>query len=132
MLYSSAHTGRPKGVKRMPRRASSTPPFDKPKPLANLGDGALRWTPDTVLICRSATLYHAAPIGWSTAGPAMGGTVVMMWSALEAPRTALRFHRAVQDHLGPVGPTHFMRCEAAPPPGGGGAGKPAPATDVPH
>ncbi len=74
MLYSSGTTGRPKGILR-------------PLPDTQIADdagpvGALQkqlWGFDTNSVYLSpAPLYHSAPLGFTTATQALGGTVVMM------------------------------------------------------
>lgn len=74
MLYSSGTTGRPKGILR-------------PLPVTKISDdagpvGALQrslWGFDENSVYLSpAPLYHSAPIGFTTATQALGGTVVMM------------------------------------------------------
>lgn len=81
MLYSSGTTGRPKGIKRpLPERMISE----------DNGLGGLQkmlWGFDENTIYLSpAPLYHSAPLGFTLATQALGGTVVMMpkWDALEA------------------------------------------------
>ncbi|MEM6708080.1 MAG: acyl-CoA synthetase [Pseudomonadota bacterium] len=74
MLYSSGTTGRPKGIFR--------PPLDKKISDEDNGIGGLQkaiwgFGEDTVYLS-PAPLYHSAPIGFSIAAQALGGTVVMM------------------------------------------------------
>ena len=90
MLYSSGTTGRPKGVKRIAPDGAADTAIDQPNPLANLGMALYGWTPDTVYLS-PAPLYHAAPLGWSTAVQAMGGTVVMMEHFDAEAADALKF-----------------------------------------
>src|SRR5581483_6148902 len=74
MLYSSGTTGRPKGIRR--------PPNDH-RPAAD-GLGLLALISRLFAIDREtvylspAPLYHSAPLGFTTAVQALGGTVVMM------------------------------------------------------
>jgi fatty-acyl-CoA synthase len=73
MIYSSGTTGRPKGVK----RALSDAPPEEGSPhfhglIAMYGLG-----PDTVYLS-PAPLYHAAPLGWTSATVQAGGTVVFV------------------------------------------------------
>jgi len=105
MLYSSGTTGRPKGVKRIAPDAVDNA-IDQPNPLANLGMALYGWTPDTVYLS-PAPLYHAAPLGWSTAVQAMGGTVVMM-ERFDA-EDALRFIEQYRVTSAQWVPTHFVR-----------------------
>ena len=111
MLYSSGTTGRPKGV----RSATATVgprPIDAPNPLAMMGQMLYKWTPDSIYLS-PAPLYHAAPLGWSMAMQALGGTVVVMERF--DPEAALR---AIQDHKVTTAqwvPTHFVRMLKLPP-----------------
>ena len=105
MLYSSGTTGRPKGVKRAGPDAGPQP-IGGPNPLAMMGQALYGWTPDSVYLS-PAPLYHAAPLGWSMAMQAMGGTVVVM-ERFDA-EAALR---AIQDYKVTTAqwvPTHFVR-----------------------
>ena len=103
MFYSSGTTGRPKGIK----------PGIPPAPFG-AGGGALvgliqlmyGFTPETVYLC-PAPLYHAAPLGWTTAAQRLGGTIVLMekfdpFQCLEL----IERHRVT--HVQFV-PTHFIR-----------------------
>jgi len=104
MLYSSGTTGRPKGVKRA--GLAEAAPIDTPNPLANLGQALYGWTPDSIYLS-PAPLYHAAPLGWSMAMQALGGTVVMM-ERFDA-EDALRFIEQYRITTAQWVPTHFVR-----------------------
>ncbi|HEY7901558.1 MAG TPA: acyl-CoA synthetase [Caulobacteraceae bacterium] len=110
MLYSSGTTGRPKGVKRA--GVEGPQPIDAPNALAMMGMALYGWSADTVYLS-PAPLYHAAPLGWSMAVLAVGGTVVVMErfdpeAALEAIET---FHVTSAQWV----PTHFVRMLKLPP-----------------
>ena len=109
MLYSSGTTGRPKGVK---RAAPVDPAIDAPNALANLGQALYGWTPEAIYLS-PAPLYHAAPLGWSMAVQAMGGTVVMM-ERFDA-EDALRFIAERKVTTAQWVPTHFVRMLKLPP-----------------
>jgi long-chain acyl-CoA synthetase len=109
MLYSSGTTGRPKGVK---RAGAVDPAIDAPNPLANLGQALYGWTPDTVYLS-PAPLYHAAPLGWSMAVQALGGTVVLMERF--DPEDALRLIEKHKVTTAQWVPTHFVRMLKLPP-----------------
>src|ERR1700722_13884476 len=73
MFYSSGTTGRPKGIARLAVRTpiGATGPIDElMRRLYGLG-------PDSVYLS-TGPLYHAAPLGWSTAAQRAGGTAVVM------------------------------------------------------
>ncbi|HVM98988.1 MAG TPA: acyl-CoA synthetase [Caulobacteraceae bacterium] len=103
MLYSSGTTGRPKGVK---RAVTGEAPIDGPNPLMMLGMGLYKWTPDSVYLS-PAPLYHAAPLGWSMAVHALGGTVILMERF--DPEDALRLIETHKVTTAQWVPTHFVR-----------------------
>ena len=103
MLYSSGTTGRPKGVK---RGGAVDPDIAAQNGLAMIGQALYGWTPDTVYLS-PAPLYHAAPLGWSMAVLAMGGTVVMM-ERFDA-EDALCFIEQYKVTSAQWVPTHFVR-----------------------
>jgi long-chain acyl-CoA synthetase len=104
MLYSSGTTGRPKGVRRPD--AVFNPNIASPNPLAMMGQRLYGWTPETVYLS-PAPLYHAAPLGWSMAVQALGGTVVMMERF--DPEDALRLIERYKVTSAQWVPTHFVR-----------------------
>ncbi|MFI5041092.1 MAG: acyl-CoA synthetase, partial [Acidimicrobiales bacterium] len=103
MFYSSGTTGRPKGIK----------PAITPQPFGS-GGGALitliqqmyGFSPETKYLC-PAPLYHAAPLGWSTAAQRLGATVVVM-ERFDPARTLELIERHRVTHAQFV-PTHFIR-----------------------
>ena len=103
MLYSSGTTGRPKGVK---RAGAVDPAIDAVNGLAMIGQALYGWTPDSVYLS-PAPLYHAAPLGWSMAVMALGGTVIMM--ERYDPEDALRFIEQYKVTTAQWVPTHFVR-----------------------
>ena len=104
MLYSSGTTGRPKGVKRAGATASG--PVDAPNGLMMMGMALYGWTPDSIYLS-PAPLYHAAPLGWSMAVQAMGGTVVVM-ERFDA-EAALAWIEKYRVTTAQWVPTHFVR-----------------------
>jgi long-chain acyl-CoA synthetase len=104
MLYSSGTTGRPKGVKRA--GAVSGGPIDAPSPLMMMGQAMYGWDFDTVYLS-PAPLYHAAPLGWSLAVQALGGTVILM-ERFDA-EAALAYIEQYKVTTAQWVPTHFVR-----------------------
>jgi long-chain acyl-CoA synthetase len=109
MLYSSGTTGRPKGVK---RAITGDQPIDAPNGLAMMGQMLYGWTPDSIYLS-PAPLYHAAPLGWSMAVQALGGTVVLMERF--DPEEALRLIEKHKVTTAQWVPTHFVRMLKLPP-----------------
>jgi long-chain acyl-CoA synthetase len=104
MLYSSGTTGRPKGVKRA--GPASGGPIAAPNGLSMMGQALYGWDFDSVYLS-PAPLYHAAPLGWSMAVQAMGGTVVLMERF--DPEAALAYIEKYQVTTAQWVPTHFVR-----------------------
>lgn len=74
MLYSSGTTGQPKGIlKPLPDNLIS----ESAGPIGNLQQALWDFNEDTVYLS-PAPLYHSAPLSFSSATQALGGTVVMM------------------------------------------------------
>jgi long-chain acyl-CoA synthetase len=105
MLYSSGTTGRPKGVKRIAAEAGPQP-IDTPNMLTMLGQALYAWTPDSIYLS-PAPLYHSAPLGWTMAIHALGGTVVIMERF--DPEEALRLVEKYKVTTAQWVPTHFVR-----------------------
>ncbi|MGI9169657.1 MAG: acyl-CoA synthetase [Caulobacteraceae bacterium] len=105
MLYSSGTTGRPKGVRRL-SGALADPAIDAPSPLALVGAALYGMDSDTVYLS-PAPLYHAAPLGWSMAVQALGGTVVLMERF--DPELALAYIEQYRVTCAQWVPTHFVR-----------------------
>ncbi len=105
MLYSSGTTGRPKGVKRA-GAAAGPQPIDAPNGLAVLGGALYGYDSETVYLS-PAPLYHAAPLGWSMAVQALGGTVVLMERF--DPEKALEYIQRYRVTCAQWVPTHFVR-----------------------
>jgi len=104
MLYSSGTTGRPKGVKRA--GVAGPQPIDAPNGLALIGQALFGYEPDMVYLS-PAPLYHAAPLGWSMATQAIGGTVILM-ERFDA-EAALGFIEQYKVTCAQWVPTHFVR-----------------------
>lgn len=103
MLYSSGTTGRPKGVR---RAGAIDPDIAAPNTLSMLGQALYGWNENSIYLS-PAPLYHAAPLGWSMAIQAIGGTVVMMenFDAEAALAAVERFKVTTAQWV----PTHFVR-----------------------
>ncbi|MGB7374306.1 acyl-CoA synthetase [Pontixanthobacter sp.] len=105
MLYSSGTTGRPKGILPAP---PEDPDVKAPSPLMGLAtmgfgikaDGSARYL-------SPAPLYHAAPLGWSSAIHRLGGTVVIMEKF--DPEDALAAIEKYRINCSQWVPTHFVR-----------------------
>ncbi|MBV8681378.1 MAG: acyl-CoA synthetase [Caulobacteraceae bacterium] len=110
MLYSSGTTGRPKGVKRA--GVTGPQPIDQPNGLSVIGQTLLNFSQDMVYLS-PAPLYHAAPLGWSMAVQAIGGTVVMMERF--DPEAALEAIEKYKVTSAQWVPTHFVRMLKLPP-----------------
>lgn len=103
MFYSSGTTGRPKGIK--PGLAPA--PFGSGGGrIVSLIQAMYGFTADTVYLC-PAPLYHAAPLGWSTAAQRLGGTVVLM-EKFDPVRCLELIEQHRVTHAQFV-PTHFIR-----------------------
>ena len=88
MLYSSGTTGRPKGIK----RPLSGKRLDEPEGLDGMLSGIFKFDENSIYLS-PAPMYHSAPLGFSMATQAIGGTIVIMekFDALDALR-------CIQDH----------------------------------
>jgi long-chain acyl-CoA synthetase len=104
MLYSSGTTGRPKGVKRA--GVSDGGPIVAPNGLTMMGQGLYGWDADSIYLS-PAPLYHAAPLGWSMAVQALGGTVVVMERF--DPEASLAYIEKYRVTTAQWVPTHFVR-----------------------
>ncbi len=89
MLYSSGTTGRPKGILR-PLPGNSI--RDDAGPVGALQRGLWGFDEHSIYLS-PAPLYHSAPLGFTTATQALGGTVVMMqrFDPVEALRAIEQF-----------------------------------------
>lgn len=103
MFYSSGTTGRPKGIK---PPLSGAQYGEQAGSIVGLIQGMWGFDPETVYLC-PAPLYHAAPLGWSTAVQRLGGTVVVM-ERFDPSRALELIETHAVTHAQFV-PTHFIR-----------------------
>ncbi len=102
MLYSSGTTGHPKGI----RHPLSGDPIDFCPPRYEKFRERYEFDTDTVYLS-PAPLYHAAPIGFTMATMAFGGTVIVM-KRFDAERALEMIERYAVTHSQWV-PTMFVR-----------------------
>lgn len=103
MMYSSGTTGRPKGVKSAMLPIQVDQPGDA---ITGLLGQMFKVGPNDVYL-QPAPIYHAAPLKWSGAVHALGGTVVMM-DKFDAEASL----KAIQDYKVTIAqfvPTMFVR-----------------------
>jgi long-chain acyl-CoA synthetase len=103
MFYSSGTTGRPKGIK---PPLPGQPFGEGVVPIVALIQHLFGFTADTVYLS-PAPLYHAAPLGWTTAVQRLGGTVVVM-EKFDPARALAMIEQYGVTHAQFV-PTHFVR-----------------------
>jgi long-chain acyl-CoA synthetase len=103
LLYSSGTTGRPKGIKPHRQPIQVHEPGDA---VTALLQHAFNVTSDDVYLS-PAPIYHAAPLKWSAAVHALGGTVVLMERFdAEAALAAIERYRVTVTQMVP---TMFVR-----------------------
>jgi long-chain acyl-CoA synthetase len=103
LLYSSGTTGRPKGIKPHRQPIQVDQPGDA---VTALLQQAFKVTSDDVYLS-PAPIYHAAPLKWSAAVHALGGTVVLMERFdAEASLAAIERYRVTVTQMVP---TMFVR-----------------------
>ncbi len=108
MLYSSGTTGRPKGIMRpLPDQLIS----EDAGMVGALQKGLWGFDENSVYLS-PAPLYHSAPLGFSTATQALGGTVVMMsrFNEVEALR-AIQDHKVTHSQWVPTMFTRMLKLE---------------------
>lgn len=104
MLYSSGTTGRPKGIKvALPDREVMDEPGDS---LIAMVRAVYGFDEHTVYLS-PAPIYHAAPLRYSIATQALGGTVVLM-ERFDAEQSLAAIEQYGVTHSQWV-PTHFIR-----------------------
>ncbi|SDU69427.1 acyl-CoA synthetase [Gordonia westfalica] len=109
MLYSSGTTGRPKGVKPSLLPIQVDEPGD---PITGLIQHVFKVTADDVYLS-PAPMYHAAPLKWSGAIHALGGTVVIL-EKFDAERI-LEVIEQYKVTITQMVPTMFVRLLQLPP-----------------
>jgi long-chain acyl-CoA synthetase len=103
LLYSSGTTGRPKGIKPHRQPIQVDEPGDA---VTALLQHAFKVTSDDIYLS-PAPIYHAAPLKWSAAVHALGGTVVLMERFdAEAALAAIERYRVTVTQMVP---TMFVR-----------------------
>lgn len=104
MLYSSGTTGRPKGIKvALPDREVMDEPGDSLIAMVR----AVYGFDERSVYLSPAPIYHAAPLRYSIATQALGGTVVLM-DRFDAEESLTAIERYRVTHSQWV-PTHFIR-----------------------
>ncbi len=106
MLYSSGTTGRPKGIM---RPLSGAKIHDDAGPVGAMQRALWGFDENSVYLS-PAPLYHSAPIGFTTATLALGGTVVMMprFDEIGALR-AIEEHRVTHSQWVPTMFTRMLK-----------------------
>ena len=104
MAYSSGTTGRPKGIKNVIPTAGTDPV--QPQSGALLFGKLYPFDENTIYLS-PAPLYHAAPMGFTTATQALGGTAVVMEKF--DPEAFLALIERYKVTLTQVVPTMFVR-----------------------
>lgn len=109
MSYSSGTTGRPKGI----QRPLSGETFAEPSMLHHLVGDLYGAGPESIYLS-PAPLYHAAPLGFTTAIHSLGGTVVVMekFDAVEALRL-IEKHRITHSQWVPTMFIRMLKLDAA-------------------
>lgn len=102
MVYSSGTTGRPKGV-RFPAEEGSPV---RPNPAAAMFGKFYGMDEDTIYLS-PAPLYHASPMGFTTAVQSLGGTAVVMRKF--EPEAFLAAVERWKPNMTQVVPTMFIR-----------------------
>jgi len=109
MFYSSGTTGRPKGIK---PKVNVQPYGSGGGALISLIQAMYGFTGNTTYLC-PAPLYHAAPLGWSTAAQRIGATVIVM-EKFDPVDCLAAIEKFSVTHVQFV-PTHFVRMLKLPP-----------------
>ena len=108
MLYSSGTTGRPKGILRKPHTHKI---YEDAGIVGALQKGLWDFNEDTIYLS-PAPLYHSAPIGFTMAAIALGGTVVIMPRFDEVGALqAIEDHRVTHSQWVPTMFTRMLKLE---------------------